>query len=88
MVVTDVQPQEQTMEAAVMPALSFARLWEAHPAVRRDLSPCAARDGTPNFENQCAIRMPTHSGASGRVKRCSAARTASWAAMAVGCPTR
>lgn len=25
--------------------------------VRRDLSPCAARDGTPNFENQCAIRM-------------------------------
>lgn len=39
--------------------LQFSVLWEKHPANQTPsiISPCANDEGTPNFENQCAIRM-------------------------------
>ncbi len=44
------------MPTTVQP-VSFSNLWESHPSVRGEHSPCSRADGTPNFENQCAIRM-------------------------------
>jgi hypothetical protein len=37
--------------------LDFAKLWASHPSNNGDNSPCKKNDGTPAFENQCAIRM-------------------------------
>ncbi|MCS6911701.1 MAG: type VI secretion system amidase effector protein Tae4 [Myxococcales bacterium] len=36
---------------------NFAALWEGHPAVCGEMYPCVSADGSPHFENQCAIRM-------------------------------
>ena len=38
-------------------AIRFADLWLSHPAVQAIEAPCMAADGTPNFENQCAIKL-------------------------------
>lgn len=35
-------------------AFTFDSLWEAYP---QDYAPCRSADGTPHFENQCAIRL-------------------------------
>ena len=34
--------------------MDFDKLWKAYP---NDHDPCRAADGTPNFPNQCAIRL-------------------------------
>jgi len=36
---------------------TFAQLWAAHPANQGVETPCADAEGTPHFENQCAIKM-------------------------------
>lgn len=38
---------------------SFKTLWANHPAnaTPPDIYPCASTTGSPNFENQCAIRL-------------------------------
>lgn len=36
--------------------MRFADLWESHPTVKGESSPCETA-GIPNFSNQCAIRM-------------------------------
>ena len=38
--------------------LNFEELWNAHPSVQEEKSPCST-DGSANFTNQCAIRMGT-----------------------------
>ncbi len=37
--------------------IAFQPLWDAHPAVQGDPSPCLNKAGEPAFANQCAIRM-------------------------------
>ena len=37
--------------------LEFQKLWDSHPSNLGDNYPCKKPDGTPAFNNQCAIRM-------------------------------
>jgi hypothetical protein len=38
-------------------SLNFTTVWANHPTTKGENSPCQTADGTPTFENQCAIRL-------------------------------
>ncbi len=38
-------------------ALEFQKMWDNHPSNKGENQPCKQADGTPAFENQCAIRL-------------------------------
>lgn len=41
----------------VGPAVKFNTLWQQHPTVRGNQTPCVTREGAPAYKDQCAIRM-------------------------------
>lgn len=53
------QPQREGLPTEG-PNLGFRKLWNNHPTVGEgEVFPCRDADGTPHFDNQCAILMGT-----------------------------